>query len=139
MERESDREAVLNSLNEGLKKDRAKTNIVDMSELGLVQMTRKRVRENLSGQLCEACPYCEGRGIIRSIPSISYEIIRNIRKEARASTEDKIIVSAHPEVVSFLYGEEQFAVEELEKRLKKKIIIKADISFHHEKFVIYAH
>lgn len=139
MEKRADREAVLNALNESLKKDRAKSNVVDMSELGLVQMTRKRVRENLSGHMCEPCPYCEGRGIIRSIPSMAYEILRAVRREAVTTLEERLFVSAHPEVVSFLYDEEQLAIEELEKTLNKKIIIKADNSYHHEKYVIHAH
>ncbi|MEI6128141.1 MAG: Rne/Rng family ribonuclease, partial [Pseudomonadota bacterium] len=120
-------------------KDRAKTNVVTMSELGLVQMTRKRVRENLSGHLCEPCPYCEGRGQLKSIASIAYDILRAIRKESRGTASDKILISAHPEVASFLYDEERMAIEELEKRLKKKIIIKADSGYHHEKFDIFAH
>lgn len=139
MEKKSDREAVLHTLIETLKKDRAKTNVFEMSELGLVQMTRKRVRENLSGHMCEPCPHCEGRGLIRSISSISYDLLRAIRKEARATTEERIMVLAHPDIVSFLYDEEHAAIEELENHLKKKIIIKANASYHHEKFNIYMH
>jgi ribonuclease G len=139
MEKKTDRETVLNALQEALKKDRAKTSVLDISELGLVQMTRKRVRENLSGHMCDPCPYCEGRGLIRSIPSISYDILRAIRKEAGTTTEGRIIVLVHPDVVSFLYDEEHFAIEELEKTFQKKIIIKADNNYHHEKFNIYTH
>ncbi len=139
MEKKSDREAVLNALNEALKKDRAKTNVFEMSELGLVQMTRKRVRENLSGHMCDPCPHCEGRNVIRSIPSISYEILRAIKKEANATSDERIIVLTHPDVVSFLYDEEHVAVEELENKLKKKITIKAAGNYHYEKFDIYTH
>jgi len=136
MEKKADRESVLNTLQEALKNDRAKTNVVNMSELGLVQMTRKRVRENLSGHLCDACPYCEGRGQIKSIAYISYEILRAIRKESRITAADELLISVHPDVASFLYDEERQALDELERRLRKKIIIKADPAFHHEKFEI---
>lgn len=137
MEKKADREAVLNALQDALRKDRAKTNVVNMSELGLVQMTRKRIRENLSGHLCEPCPYCEGRGQIKSIASISYDILRAIRKESRTAAADNMLVSVHPDVASFLYDEERQMLDELERRLKKKIVIKADNGFHHEKFDIY--
>ncbi|MCP4715010.1 MAG: Rne/Rng family ribonuclease [Deltaproteobacteria bacterium] len=139
MQKKSSRENLLNTLQEALKKDRAKTNIVSMSDLGLVQMTRKRVRENLSGHMCDPCPYCEGRGVIRSIPSIAYDMLREIRKEASMSIEERITGMAHPDVVSFLYDEERLTIEELELRYKKRIILKADNSYHLEKFDIHAH
>jgi len=139
MERLNDREAVLNALQEELRKDRAKTTIVTMSDLGLVQMTRKRVRENLSGRICDPCPYCEGRGKIKSIPSIAYDILRAIRGEVRCSGAEAMIVSVHPDVASFLYDEEQQALEDLEHRLRTKIIVKPDSSYHHEKFDIFVH
>ena len=139
MEKSSNRETVLNTLQEALRKDRTKTNVVEMSELGLVQMTRKRVRENLGGHMCDPCPYCEGRGLIRSIPSISYDMLREIRKEAGTTMDDRITALAHPDVVSFLYDEERFAIEEIEKGLHKKIVLKADNSYHLEQFDIHSH
>ncbi len=136
MERKADREAVVNELQDALKKDRAKTNVADISELGLVQMTRKRVRENLSGHLCDPCPYCEGRGIIKAIPAIAYEILRTIRKEVRSPLTQEITADVHPDIAAFLYDEERTAIEDLEKKWQKKITIKADPAFHHEKYTI---
>ncbi|MBN2109400.1 MAG: Rne/Rng family ribonuclease [Deltaproteobacteria bacterium] len=136
MERKEDREAVVNALQEALKKDRAKTNVANISELGLVQMTRKRVRENLSGHLCDPCPYCEGRGRIRGIPAIAYEILRVISKEVRTLLIQTITATVHPDIAAFLYDEERSAIEELEKKQKKKIIIKADPAYHHEKYTL---
>lgn len=136
MERREDREAVVNALQEALKKDRAKTKVANISELGLVQMTRKRVRENLSGHLCDPCPYCEGRGRIKAIPAIAYEILRTIRKEARSCLTAAVTAAVHPDIATFLYDEERWAIEDLEKRLQKKINIKADPAFHHEKYTI---
>ncbi len=136
MERKADRDAVLNSLQEALKKDRAKTNVANISELGLVQMTRKRVRENLSAHLCDPCPYCEGRGHIKGIAAIAYEILRTIRKEVRTPLIQTITAVVHPDVAAFLYDEERTAIEDLEKKLKKKININADTSYHHEKYSI---
>ncbi len=137
MEKQADRETVLNTLRETLKKDRAKTNIIGMSDIGLVQLTRKRVRENLGGHMCEACPHCEGKGLIKSIATISYDIIRTIRKEALSTAGNQITVTVHPDVISFLYDEERFAIEDLEKEYQKKIIIKADSKYHQEEFNIF--
>ena len=136
MEREGGRERVFQSLYEALKKDRAKTNILRISELGLVEMTRKRTRENLSRILCESCSYCEGKGVIKSKTTLCFEIFREIRREAMNVPSNMIIVSLHPEVADFLYDEERYAIEELEDKLKKKITIKVRSSFHQEEYEI---
>lgn len=137
MEKEIDREKVQNTLEEALSRDRTKTNILPMSDLGLIQMTRKRVRENLSGQMCDTCPYCEGKGLIKSVPSIAYDVVRAIKRESISGSEGKIFVLAHPDVVAFLYDEESNSIEIAEKEINKKIIIKSDTEFHHEEFEIF--
>ncbi len=139
MEKKADRQAVLNALQEALKKDRAKTNISGISDLGLVQMTRKRIRENLRGRMCEPCPHCEGRGSIKSSQSIAYDILRAVRKEAGTHTDDKILILAHPDVVTYLYDEERDYIDELEKSFKKKIVIRADNRNHNEHFDVFSH
>lgn len=137
MEKESDREKVHQTFKETLSKDRAKSNIVRISELGLIEMTRKRVRENLSGQICEPCPYCEGRRSIRSPASVCYDILRAIRREAVNNFGSIIVVLVHPDVATFLCDEEQNGIDELEKQLKKKIAVKLNDNFHREEFEIY--
>ena len=136
MEKEGGRERVFQTLKEALQKDRAKTNILRISELGLVEMTRKRTRENLSRILCETCPYCEGRGIVKSKTTLCFEIFREIRREAMNIPSSVIEVSLHPEVADFLYDEERYAIEELENVLKKKIVIKVRSDFHQEEYEI---
>ncbi|MBW1853547.1 MAG: ribonuclease E/G, partial [Deltaproteobacteria bacterium] len=136
MEKEGGRERVFQTLKEALQKDRAKTNILRISELGLVEMTRKRTRENLSRMLCETCPYCEGRGIIKSKMTLCFEIFREVRREAMNVPSNVIEVSLHPEVADFLYDEERYAIEELENVLKKKIAIKVRSDFHQEEYEI---
>jgi len=138
MEKEIDREKVQNTLEEALSRDRTKTNILPMSELGLIQMTRKRVRENLSGQMCSPCPYCEGKGLIKSVPSIAYDVVRAIKREPGNGSEGKVFVLAHPDVVAFLYDEESSSIENAEKEINKKIIIKSNTDFHHEEFEIFS-
>jgi len=137
MEKAGDRQKVQNTLEEALSRDRTKTNILPMSELGLIQMTRKRVRENLSGQMCDSCSYCEGKGLIKSVASIAYDVVRAIKRESSSEDEGKVFVLAHPDVVAFLYDEESSSIEIAEKKINKKIIIKSDTDFHHEEFEIF--
>jgi len=136
MEREGGRERVFQTLYEALKKDRAKTNILRISELGLVEMTRKRTRENLSRILCESCSYCEGKGVIKSKTTLCFEIFREIRREAMNVPSNMIIVSLHPEVADFLYDEERYPIQELEDKRKYKIIITVRSSYHQEEYEI---
>jgi ribonuclease G len=136
MEKEGGRERVFQTLKEALKKDRAKTNILKISELGLVEMTRKRTRDNMSRILCEPCPYCEGRSMIKSKTTLCFEIFREIKREALNVPSSVITVSLHPEVADFLYDEERYVIEELENKLKKKIIIKVRSDFHQEEYEI---
>ena len=84
MEKEENRDKVFNTFKEELRKDRSRTNILKISELGLVEMTRKRVRDSIQRTLCTACPYCEGRGQVKSAISVSYEAMREVRRMRRA-------------------------------------------------------
>jgi ribonuclease G len=136
MEREGDKEKVYQALEEAIKKDRQKTNIFKISELGLVEMTRKRTRENISRVLGEPCPYCEGAGHVKSKVTVCYDIFREIERTASELGGHSIVVEAHPDVADLLYEEERARVEELERKLKKKIVIKAKSGFHQEQFNI---
>jgi ribonuclease G len=136
MEREGDREKVYQALEEAIRKDRQKTNIFKISELGLVEMTRKRTRENIARILSEPCPYCEGAGLIKSKTTICYSIFREIEKTSTELGGHSILVEVNPEVADLLYEEERAGVEELERRLRKKIVIKGKPGFHQEQYNI---
>ena len=136
MEREGDREKLFQAFEEALRKDRQKTSIFEISELGLVEMTRKRTRENISRILSEPCPYCEGAGLIKSKTTVCYDIFREIERSTSALGGHSILVEVNPEVADLLYEEERERVEELEKRLEKKILIKGKAGFHQEQFNI---
>ena len=136
MEREGDREKVYQALEEAIKKDRQKTNIFKISELGLVEMTRKRTRENVTRILGETCPYCEGSGLIKSKTTVCYDIFRQIERSASELGGHNIVVEVNPEIAGLLYEEERGGVEELERKLKKKIVIKGKAGFHQEQFNI---
>lgn len=137
MERVSNREKVYSALEEQLSHDKAKTNILKISEFGLVEMTRKRVRESLIQTLCEPCFYCEGKGYIRSTQSVAYEILRELRREVSMVQSKTVHVVAHPDVAHLLFDEERAAIEAVETQSRRRVEIRANTQFHHEQFEVY--
>jgi ribonuclease G len=134
MEKEENRKKLLQAFQEAMSKDRAKTTILQVSDLGLIEMTRKRVRESLGRTLCELCPYCEGRGFVKSPTSICYEIFRELRKIGLKKRDVKVVINAHTSVSDLLYDEEREGLEELERLYNFKVIIKSDKDHHQENF-----
>lgn len=136
MESSHNREKVFNALQDALSGDKSKTNILKISELGLVEMTRKRTHEDLIRYLTESCPQCDGRGYTKSRRTVAFEIFREIEKEALSQTQN-IVVFASPGVVSLLSKDESRHVGLLEKRFGKTILIKPDPAFHTEQFEVF--
>ncbi|GBE15381.1 ribonuclease G [bacterium BMS3Abin14] len=136
MEKSSNRKKVFTAMEESLRKDRNKTTILKISDLGLVEMTRKRTRDNLSSILSEPCPYCEGKGTVKSLRTVVYEILRQVRREAPVLDGKRVIIVVHPKVADLLYGEEGEFLEGLEKQIKKKIVVKTDYNVHQEQYQI---
>jgi ribonuclease G len=136
MEKEAHREKVHASLEEVLKNDKSKTNILKISELGLVEMTRKRVRESIGRTLCEACPYCDGKGYVKSRTTTVYEIFRELQREMGPAPGYRMTLLVHPDIASLLYDDERHGIEELEKKFEKQITINARQGFHLEQFEI---
>ena len=139
MEKEENREQVYSVLLEALKKDRAKTNVLPISGLGLVEMTRKRTRDTLTRVMCEPCAYCEGSGRVKSVSTICYEILREVTKSMKKAKGPIVSVFAHPEVSAQLTGQDFEVIEMLEERLGKQLVIRADNSYHIEQYEIFMH
>ncbi len=99
-------------------------------------MTRKRVRDSLSRILTEPCPYCEGRGTIKSLRTVAYEVFRQVLKEAPGLEGRKVVVTVHPKVADVLYGEEREFLEDLEKKTDKKLVVRTDYNLHQEEYHI---
>jgi ribonuclease G len=135
MEKLENRERVFNGFIETMRKDRAKNTISHISELGLIQMTRKRVRESLGRVLCEACPYCEGKAFVKSPRTLCYEIFRKIKRLARRSGE-RIIVTAHPSVAELLSDEERQGLEDIESQYNVKVTVKGNSNLHQENYEV---
>ena len=136
MEQESHREEVFNALQEAVKKDKSRSNILKVSEFGLVQMTRKRDRENLSQMMCEVCMYCGGNGLLKSRRSVCYEIFRKISNENHKMPGNSVTIRVHPSVADLMLKDETLNTENLEKELQKRFIIVADNDMYLEKYEI---
>jgi len=135
MEKSENRQKVFSAFVEHMKKDRVKSTILNISELGLIQMTRKRVRESITRILCEPCPYCDGKGYIKTPRTVCYEIFRKIRK-IRPYITSRLIVKVNPVVAELLTDEERQGIEELESLFNVKIVIQEDPALHQEHFEI---
>ena len=98
MEKSQNRQRIFMALKEAMSKDKAKTNILPMSDLGLIEMTRKRTRASLNRLLTENCNYCDGRGTLKSAKTISYEIFRDLEREFAIPEEGSILLTVHPEI-----------------------------------------
>lgn len=134
MEDEEHRRQVLRTLERQLERDYAKTNIIGITELGLVQMTRKRTRESLAQVLCEPCSTCQGRGQVRSAETICYEIFREILREARAFQADGYMVLASQSVVDRLLDEESANVADLESFIGHPVRFQVETMYSQEQY-----
>lgn len=137
MEKEGHREQVYNTLLEALKKDRSKTNVLPISGLGLIEMTRKRTRDTLTRLMCKSCPYCEGTGAVKSTVTVCYELVRELVKVIKKSTAYKVFIYAHPEVTARLCSEDAEMVETLEETFGKQLIIRSENNYHIEQYEIF--
>lgn len=138
METGENREKVYRAFQEALRQDKAKTNILKISELGLVEMTRKRTRENLVQQLCEPCSHCEGRGYLLSRETVTHKILREIRKDLPRFSGRRVAISVTPRVAEVLLGVEREAIAELSTELGREVEIRAVPGMHQEQFEVTA-
>lgn len=138
MEKETNREKVLNALKEELAFDRSRTNVLGMSSLGLVEMTRKRIRPSLIKSLCEPCDYCDGKGFIKRKKTIAHEIFRELEQDGPRTDKKTDVVHCHADVADWIYAEEGGMLEYLETRLNRRIVLKVEPDFHVEQYEIHA-
>jgi ribonuclease G len=136
MKSEENREKVYNALVETLRADRSKTTICKISELGLVEMTRKRVRESLGRSLSDACPYCSGEGVIKSKKTICYDVFRALERQGLILSGKQVSLYVHPALAEELFGEERRFLEILEQRYGMKVNISASDKYHIEQYRI---
>ena len=134
MEVAQNREKVYRALVDAMREDKSRVNMLKISELGLVEMTRKRTRENLMEQLCDACPTCEGKGYVQSPVTVCQKIFRELPKGIRHLRGETIAVSVHPDVADVLMSEEQDTLRAIEAGIGRRIQLRAEPVMHPEQF-----
>ncbi|WP_437525767.1 Rne/Rng family ribonuclease [Sorangium sp. So ce726] len=134
MERAQNREKVRRRLEELLSRDKAKTTLNRISDLGLIEMTRKRTRESLGRTILEPCFYCDGTGQLQSKQTVAYEILRQIRRERMNLPGYSVVVNAHPAVIDLLKNDERIAVQEAERLFQRRIDLVPRKEYHLEQF-----
>jgi ribonuclease G len=126
MERAANRKKVFDTLQEAVRKDKARSNVLRISELGLVQMTRKRTRESLEQVLTSPCPHCHGTGRVRSLETLAYDALRRVQREVAGSSERTPVTLRVPaEVAEFLGAQERRSVEALERLIGRPVAVEA--------------
>src|ERR1043165_4342384 len=123
MDKEGNRRKVWDAFQNALSRDRARTNVTKISELGLVEMTRKRTRESLVQLVTAPCPTCEGSGVVKSVTTVAYEILREVRRSGMHVELDKIDLECAPRVAEVLQKQERDYLDHLEKRFQKLITV----------------
>ncbi|MDD3653833.1 MAG: Rne/Rng family ribonuclease [Desulfotomaculaceae bacterium] len=136
MMKEEHRQEVLRALEEEIKKDKTKTNILDITQLGLVEMTRKKIRPSLSEVLQKPCPYCEGRGKVLSEETLGIHFKNQIYNVARQTLADTILVEANPLVAARLIGSGGVNLRDLENKTNKSLYIRGSAAHHIESITI---
>ncbi|MBU0681583.1 MAG: Rne/Rng family ribonuclease [Proteobacteria bacterium] len=136
MEVEGHREEVFRAISEAVLKDKSRVNILKVSEFGLVQMTRKRNREDLVNMMCEPCPYCGGDGLLKSNRTVCYEIFRRISLGAKNISGPSVTIKVHPKVAGMMLKEEAVTIHHLEDEIKKSLTIIPQKDIHMEKYEI---
>jgi ribonuclease G len=138
MEEKKNRQKVFQEVEKELRRDRSPSKALQVSDFGLVIVTRKRVKQSLERQLTEPCPYCSGSGSIKSAFTICYEILTEIQKIGPELDGQGVILRVNPDIARALKEEEQALLRDLESTLGKKVTVKPDAHLHHEQFDVMA-
>src|SRR5881398_1867653 len=138
MKSRKDQQLVYQLMRERLKRDKAKTHVLPISALGLMEMTRQRAQESLSDSIFENCPYCQGRGVVKTSMTTSVELHRTLNTVMRKYQEEvhEFRVILNPDVLKRLKEEDEELLIELERRYASKLMFRGDPTFHHEKFIV---
>jgi ribonuclease G len=134
MERAEHRDQVFKALMKALADDKARTNVLEISALGLVEMTRKRVRQGLQSLLTSACPTCKGSGTVKSDLTLTAEIFRKVQAGAREATGREVLIRVHPEVAHHLEDEEREGLDRLQDLIARKVVVQGVPAYQREQY-----
>jgi ribonuclease G len=138
MEEKKNRQKVFQEVEKELRRDRSPSKALQVSDFGLVIVTRKRVKQSLERQLTEPCPYCSGSGSIKSPFTICYEILTEMQKIGPDLDGQGVLLRVNPDIARALKEEEHALLRDLEATLGKKVTVKPDVHLHHEQFDVMA-
>ncbi len=138
MEEKKNRQKVFQEVEKELRKDRSPSKAIQVSDFGLVIVTRKRVKQSLERQLTEPCPYCSGSGSIKSSSTICYEIMTELKKIGSELDGQGVVVRVNPDIARALKEQEPALLRDLQQSLGKPVTIKPDVHLHHEQFDVMA-
>ena len=138
MEEKKNRQKVLQAVEQELKKDRSPSKALQVSDFGLVILTRRRVKQSLERVMTEPCPYCSGSGVIKSSATICYEILDEVRKIGAELDGRGLVLRVNPDIARALKEEEKAVLRDLQEALGKDVTIRPDAHLHHEQFDVMA-
>jgi Ribonuclease G/E len=138
MEEKKNRQKVFQEVEKELRKDRSPSKPLQVSDFGLVIITRKRVKQSIERQLTDPCPYCSGSGSIKSASTICYEILTEMKKIGTDLEGQGVILRVNPDIARALKEEESALLRDLQQTLGKPVTIKPDTHLHHEQFDVMA-
>ena len=138
MEEKKNRQKVLQAVELELKKDRSPSKALQVSDFGLIIITRKRVKQSLERVLTEPCPYCSGTGVIKSSATICYEILSEVKKVSGDLNGHRLLLRVNPDIARALRDEERGVLVDLKESIGKDVTIKPDVHLHHEQFDVMA-
>lgn len=130
MELESNKRKLIKKCHDCLRDDRAKTSVSDIGELGMIEMTRKRVKSNLVLSLSQPCPYCSGAGLVHSVTTMTFDTLRRLQKLFCKSREKSVILQVHPDVSRRLRGENKNLLDAVAKQFGRSISVESVSDFH---------
>ena len=134
MEEKKNRQKVFQAVEQELRKDRAPSKALQVSDFGLVIVTRKRVKQSLERVLTEPCPYCSGAGTIKSSSTVCYEILTEMKKIGADLDGPGVLLRVNPDIARALKEEERGVLKDLKSLLGRDVIVKSDVHLHHEQF-----
>jgi Rne/Rng family ribonuclease len=137
MDERRNRNKVVQALEEALRRDRAPTKVLSFNDFGLVAVTRKRVKQSLERTLCDPCTYCNGSGWVKSVNTVTYEILAEARKMAEEIEGKTMTLRVNPEVAQELKSKDGTLIREIEALTHKNLVIKSDPAIHQERFEIF--
>src|SRR4051794_24123899 len=138
MDDKKNRQKVYQAVEQELRKDRSPSKALQVSDFGLVIITRKRVKQSLERVLTEPCPYCAGTGVIKSSSTICYEILNEVKKVGPDINGHRLVLRVNPDIARALKEEESAVLKDLRQSIGKDVTVKADVQLHHEQFDVMA-